>query len=110
MSDQSQGTGVLALDDIWQFVQAMFDHERTEPVYFLVSPKTMRRLRRWERLRPLYAATALPRRKLRKCVERRILARRAQGRRHIDRLACVEENATQQILDATCLLPYKEQP
>ena len=84
-------------------IMAWMDEWRSHPDYFLISPTTARLLRRLERLEALYAATALPRRRLRKCFERKVWARRRQGRRRIARLERLEAQR-----DARVILPPYE--
>jgi hypothetical protein len=80
---EPQASGTLTLEDIEQLMESMLDNARSEPEYFLISPETALLLWRLKHLCRLNEVHPLPRQKRRKCVMRKIYARRRKALRRI---------------------------
>lgn len=96
-----QSSGVLTLPDLEAALVSLWNAPMASPDYFFISPATKRRLLHLQRIARLYEVV-MPRtrRKLRTCIERRVQARLAQGRRRIARIEQRELREERKVLEA----------
>lgn len=96
-----QSSGVLTLPDLEAAFVSLWNAPCASPDYFVISPTMKRRLLHLQRIARLYQVV-MPRtrRKLRKCIERKVQAQLAQGKRRIARIERRELREERSILEA----------
>lgn len=71
---------------------------RDDPMYFMISTETHKRIKHWERVSRLYAAHPLPDSAIRKCIRRRIVRARQAGMRRIHKMEAREAQRDAEVL------------
>lgn len=88
----------FTLDDMARLFEHLKNAARAGPTYFTVSPKTAKRIWRFTELAKLDKACPLPTFKLRKCIMRKIYAKRHAGLARINRKERIRDAEEQRII------------
>jgi hypothetical protein len=84
-TEQPQQGSVLTLELIDGLLETMYASAHAEPPLFLISPATAKLIWRLGRIAKLNEVCPLPQRKLRKCIMRKVYAKRHKAMQRIRR-------------------------